>query len=126
MGCVGPKNNKVKGAKSWASFESEEAMEDIQAKEASKSEINGQESNPPTERSKSVKLASPKPCLGRSNSPRTGSPKVGNPSHQNSTLIDPDVPTTYYNDSPKKIQSSSNKHSRNMTETVQTLSQKGN
>jgi hypothetical protein len=37
--------------------------------------------------------------LGRSNSPRTGSPIVGNPSHQNSTLIDPDEPSTYYNDS---------------------------
>jgi hypothetical protein len=29
MGCVGPKNNKVKGAKSWARFESEEALKDI-------------------------------------------------------------------------------------------------
>jgi hypothetical protein len=40
--------------------------------------------------------------LGRSKTLRTGSPQVGNPSHQCSTLIDPNEPTTYYNDSPEE------------------------
>jgi hypothetical protein len=102
MGCIGSKNNRVHGVKSWNSFESEEALNDRKAKKASKSEIDGQESNPPTGRSKNAKIGSPKPGLGRSNSPRTGSPQVGNPRLQFSPLIEPNEPTTYYNDSPEE------------------------
>jgi hypothetical protein len=74
-------------------------MNDRKAKKAYKSEIDGQESNPPTERSKTFKLGSPKPGLGRTNSPGTGVPQVGNARLQFSPLIEPNEPTTYYNDS---------------------------